>query len=264
GTYTFEVRGSNNEGVWNVQPARVTLIIAPPWWRTWWFYVLAAVILSATIYFLFQYRLRQNLKAFELRNRISRDLHDEVGSTLSSIGFLSSMALNDFDSANIKVHKTLSTISESSNKMLDAMSDIIWSIQPQNDSLENITARMISFASELLEARKIALSFRIANDLKHMHLGIAVRHDFFVIFKEAVNNIAKYSEAAEVYIQLEFATPYVSLTIKDNGKGFDPEKVTRGNGLRNMKSRAEKMNALYHLRSVAGEGTVITLKVKPD
>ncbi|HXL58737.1 MAG TPA: histidine kinase, partial [Chitinophagaceae bacterium] len=262
-TYTFEVKACNNNGIWNEKPARLTLIISPPWWSTRWFYTLCILVISGTIYILFQYRLRQKLKAYELRNTISRDLHDEVGSTLSSIGFLSSMALNDVDNNNVKIHSTLNSISESSHKMLDAMNDIIWNIQPENDTLENIIARMLSFASELLEARKISLHFKIADDLKHLHLGVAVRHDFFVIYKEAVNNLAKYSEASEAHINLEFHHPCLMLTIRDNGKGFDPEKIKSGNGLKNMESRAKKIGAVYHLHTVAGEGTTITLQVNP-
>ncbi len=263
GTYNFEVKACNNNGIWNEKPARLTLIISPPWWSTRWFYTLCILVISGTIYILFQYRLRQKLKAYELRNTISRDLHDEVGSTLSSIGFLSSMALNDVDNNNVKIHSTLNSISESSHKMLDAMNDIIWNIQPENDTLENIIARMLSFASELLEARKISLHFKIADDLKHLHLGVAVRHDFFVIYKEAVNNLAKYSEASEAHINLEFHHPCLMLTIRDNGKGFDPEKIKSGNGLKNMESRAKKIGAVYHLHTVAGEGTTITLQVNP-
>jgi ligand-binding sensor domain-containing protein/signal transduction histidine kinase len=264
GTYTFLVTACNNNGRWNEKPASITLIIALPWWRTWWFYLIVALLLCATVYTLFQYRLQQKLKAVELRNRISRDLHDEVGSTLSSIGFLSSMALNDVGTNNAKALRTLSSISDSSHKMLDAMNDIIWSIQPQNDTLNNIIARMISFASEILEARKISLHYNIENDIKHLHLGLAVRHDFYVIFKEAVNNLAKYSEATEAYISLKYLHPYLVLSINDNGKGFDIQCVKNGNGLRNMESRAKKMGAEYQLHSVQGKGTTITLQIRPD
>jgi signal transduction histidine kinase len=94
-------------------------------------------------------------------------------------------------------------------------------------------------------------------------MSIAVRHDFFVIFKEAVNNLAKYSDASEAYISLEFLPPHLILTIRDNGKGFDPQIISMGNGLKNMQSRAKKMGAQYHLLSVQGRGTTITLRVKP-
>lgn len=262
GTYTFLVTACNNNEIWNQTPAKITFIISPPWWKTWWFYSLLALVIAASVYGLFKYRLQQELKAFELRNTISRDLHDEVGSTLSSIGFLSSMALNDMDGSNPKTHHTLKSISESSNRMLDAMNDIIWSIQPQNDTLNNIVARMLSFASEILEARKISLHYNVPRELTNLHIGIAIRHDFYVIFKEAVNNLAKYSEATEAHIQLEHFHQQLVLTIRDNGKGFDEQKLSRVNGLRNMENRARKIGAEYRLLSIPGKGTTIILKVK--
>jgi len=262
GTYTFEVKACNNNGIWNETPAQVTLIISPPWWRTWWFYALCILTVTASVYTLFQYRLNQKLKVFELRNSISRDLHDEVGSTLSSIGFLSSMALDDMNNNKVKAQNTLSSINEQAHKMLDAMNDIIWNIQPENDTIENVIARMISFASELLEAKKITLHCNVADNVKHLRLTLAVRHDL-LIFKEAVNNLAKYSAASEAKIYLEFQHPFLILTVSDNGKGFDQQKIKNGNGLKNMQSRAKKIGAVYHLSTCVGQGTSITLKVKP-
>lgn len=262
GSYTFKVKASNNDDFWNDKGAQVTLVISPPFWATWWFSALAILLVIGSVYVLFQYSLHQKLKAFEIRNKISRDLHDEVGSTLSSIGFVSSMALND--NGNIdKMKHSLSSINDSSRAMLDAMNDIIWNIQPQNDILENIVARMMSYASELLEARKISMKYHIADNLKHLHLGLAVRHDFFVIFKEAVNNLAKYSSASEAYIKLDFISPDLVLTIKDNGKGFDPQNVSKGNGLKNMRSRADKIGAKYCLQTEPGKGTTVKLSIRP-
>lgn len=263
GTYTFEVKACNNDGIWNETPARLTLIIFPPWWRTWWFFTLCILTVAGSIYTFFRYHVNQKLTAFELRNTISRDLHDEVGSTLSSIGFLSSVALDDVDGNKEKTHTTLSSISESAHKMLDAMNDIIWNIQPQNDTIENIIVRMISFASELLESQKIILHCAIADNIKNLRLGLTVRHDFLVIYKEAVNNLAKYSAASEANINLEFQHPFLILTIRDNGKGFDPKMIKNGNGLKNMQSRAIKIGAIYHLHTGIGKGTTITLQVKP-
>jgi hypothetical protein len=261
GNYLFRVKAASSNGLWVEKSIKI--IITPPWWRTWWFYSFCILIITASIYILFRYRLSQKMKAFELRNTISRDLHDEVGSTLSSIGFLSSMALEDVDRSNDKVHNTLNSINESAHKMLDAMNDIIWNIQPQNDALSSIVVRMRSFASELLEAKKITLSFNIADNIKHLHLALQVRHDFLLIYKEAINNIAKYSTASEVNINVEFHHPYLVLTISDNGKGFDPKKVDGGNGLKNMQARAKKIRALYHVDTKIGKGTTIILHVRP-
>jgi two-component system, NarL family, sensor histidine kinase UhpB len=207
-------------------------------------------------------RLNQKLKGIELRNTISRDLHDDVGSTLSSIRFLSSMALDD-DKNEYRTQNALFSINESAQRMLEAMNDIIWSIQPQNDSLENVFVRMISFASDLLETKKIKLHWRVSDSIKHVQLGLAERHDLLLLFKEAMHNLAKYSEASEAAVSLDFQRPFLVLTIKDNGKGFDPEAQHTGNGLKNMESRAKKIGARYCLRSVLGQGTTISVQLKP-
>jgi signal transduction histidine kinase len=208
-------------------------------------------------------RLNQKLKSIELRNTISQDLHDDVGSTLSSIRFLSSMALDDTDKNEHKTKNTLTSINESAQRMLDAMNDIIWSIQPHNDTLENVFVRMISFASELLDVKKIKLHWKISDSIKEVQLGLAERHDLLLIFKEAVNNLAKYSEASEATINLDFQPPCLVLTISDNGKGFDPETINGGNGLYNMECRAKKIGAKYHLHTVIDNGTTVTLQLKP-
>ena len=106
------------------------------------------------------------------------------------------------------------------------------------------------------------MQYNIANDIKHLHLGLAVRHDFYVIFKEAINNLAKYSEATEAHITLQFIHPHLVLTISDNGKGFDVQTVKNGNGLKNMQNRAKKMAAKYELQAAPGKGTTITLYVR--
>ena len=227
--------------------------------------ILAAILFSIFIFrsILLRNRLNQKLKAIELRNTISRDLHDDVGSTLSSIRFLSSMALDENEKNEYKSQNTLMSINQSAQKMLDAMNDIVWSIQPQNDTLENIFVRMISFASDLFDAKKIKLQWKVNDAVKHVHIGPAVRHNLLLIFKEAVNNLAKYSEASEANISLDFQHSFLVLTIRDNGKGFDKEMIHAGNGLQNMVSRAKKIGAKYDLCTAPGKGTVIILQVKP-
>ena len=227
--------------------------------------ILAAILFSIFIFrsIILRNRLNQKLKAIELRNTISRDLHDDVGSTLSSIRFLSSLALDDNEKNEYKSQSTLISINQSAQKMLDAMNDIIWSVQPHNDTLENILVRMISFASDLFDAKKIKLQWKVDDAVKHVHIGPAVRHNLLLIFKEAVNNLAKYSEASEANILLDFKHSFLVLTITDNGKGFDQETIHAGNGLQNMESRAKKIGAKYDLYTAPGKGTVITLQVKP-
>ena len=261
GRYRFRVKAANSYGVWSER--NIIIIITPPWWHTWWFYAMCILTAVGLVYALFRYRLHQKLKAYELRNSISRDLHDEVGSTLSSIRFLSAMAVEDNNMQQGKAQSTLNSINESANKMLDAMNDIIWNIQPQNDTLDKVIARMVSFASELLEAQKVTLHCAITDNVKSIHLSLTVRRDILLIFKEAVNNLAKYSAATEAFIGLEFKSPFLTLTITDNGKGFDPDMNGTGNGLKNMQSRAQKIGAQFCLCTTLGKGTSITLQLKP-
>ena len=115
-----------------------------------------------------------------------------------------------------------------------------------------------------MEAKKISLNFNVEDNVKQLKLGLTVRHDFLIIYKEAVNNLAKYSAATLVNICLKYQQPYLILTISDNGKGFDPNTISyNGNGLKNMQTRAKKIGALYHLQTAGGQGTTITLQVKP-
>lgn len=218
--------------------------------------------MATSVYALFRYHLNQKLKAFQLRNAISRDLHDDVGATLSSIGFFSTMALDDVADNNLKMQNVLRRIKDSSQAMLDAMNDIIWNIQPENDTIDNVIARMIFFASEVLEAKKITLHYNVADNIKHLRLSLAVRHELFLIFKEAINNLAKYSEASEAAINLELHHAILKLVISDNGKGFDPLEVKTGNGLKNMQYRAEKIGAVYQLDATPGGGTSVRLHFK--
>ena len=122
---------------------------------------------------------------------------------------------------------------------------------------------MISFVSDLFEGKKIKLQWKVNDAVKHVHIGPAVRHNLLLIFKEAVNNLAKYSEASEANILLDFQHPFLVLTIRDNGKGFDKEMMHTGNGLQNMESRAKNIGAKYDLYTAPGNGTAITLQVKP-
>jgi signal transduction histidine kinase len=193
------------------------------------------------------------------RLRIARDLHDEMGSTLSSISILSEAALRnmqqDIDRARF------STIGERTRQVMEAMSDIVWSVNPANDTMENVLQRMKEFASEILEAQDIRLHFDTDDDVKRLTLPMEQRKDFYLLFKEAVNNAAKYSGASDVWVNVQSENGGLLLEVRDNGRGFDPAQVKRGNGLWNMERRAERMGAKFGLESRAGAGTALRLQV---
>ena len=156
----------------------------------------------------------------------------------------------------------LDQIGDASRKIIDAMSDIVWTINPKNDSFENIILRMRSFSYNLLKAKNIEHSFRADEGLNNMKLSMEERRNFFLIFKEAVNNIVKYSEATRVSIALTHENNLIKLSVRDNGRGFNVKQFSTGNGLLNMKSRAEEMNAVFKIESEPGSGTNVELTLK--
>jgi ligand-binding sensor domain-containing protein/two-component sensor histidine kinase len=260
GTYTFRVKAANNDGTWNHEGTYATVIVHPPFWRTWWFYALCALGLGTILYTYYRIRINQLIRLQNIRTRIARDLHDDIGSTLSSINIISSMA-DRVSPSETKSSELFHTISNASGQAMDLMSDIVWSINPGNDKLEMIIIRMRQYASEILEAAGIDFVIEMNEADKNILLPLEIRKDFFLIFKEAINNLAKYSRATKAIIRLKFTHHVIHLYIEDNGVGFDPDQVHSGNGLKNMKSRAMQMKSHMILSSKPGEGTRIELSV---
>src|SRR5690606_31365199 len=194
-----------------------------------------------------------------LRNRVARDLHDDMGSTLSTINILSSMAKTKLVTDPVKSSEYISKISDNSHRMMEAMDDIVWSIKPQNDSMEKVIARMREFANNVLETKNIDFTFEVEEEVYKLKLPMDARRNFFLIYKEAVNNLAKYSKTATAAITFSINKGKLTLRIEDYGTGFDSENSDNGNGLGNMKKRAEQMAGKLKIVSNKGEGTTILL-----
>lgn len=214
-----------------------------------------------------QENLIEQLKANEIlqsnmqhiRNKIARDLHDDIGSTLSSISILSGLALREKDT-----DQTLGAMSEikaSSISLMEKMDDIVWSINPRNDTLENLLMRVRHFATTLFEARGIEYKIIIEDPLDQVRLPMDFRQHIYLILKEAINNLIKYSEATEAGIRVGCHQQVLTLSVWDNGQGFDTDLSFSGNGLLSMKNRAALMQAELVIRSGRGQGTEIILRV---
>ncbi len=203
-------------------------------------------------------KLKQFMIAQEIRNNISRDLHDDLGSALSSISFISDMGQQ---SGLDKARKYHQLIGDTSRSMIDAINDIVWVVNPKNDSMESLIYRMRRFSSTLFEARNIRLSFRDDESLIQLQLPMNMRRNIYMIFKEIVNNTAKHSEATEVTIDLIRKGQHMLFRIADNGKGFDKDAPPSGNGLLNIQARALEINALLVISSTTGAGSIFELSV---
>lgn len=256
--YFFKVKASNSDGIWNETPAELTIIITPPFWQTAWFKILVIVIVMSLLYVFYRYRIGQILLLQRIRNKIAADLHDDIGSTLNSISVFSEVARKD----NSKRDHAMLMIGESSRKIVDSMSDIVWSINPENDSFDKIIFRMRSHSYNLLKAKKIECSFSADESLSGIKLPMDIRRNFYLIFKEALNNLVKYSQAAHASVLLSREHGSISFVIRDDGVGFDPTQEYSGNGLANMKKRAKEIDADLYIESVIDKGTTIELNLR--
>jgi signal transduction histidine kinase len=203
---------------------------------------------------------RRLLEIEKIRNHIARNLHDDIGSTLTSINILSKVALQHAGE-NISVRHDLEKIKNRTAVIMDSMADIIWAINPANDPIDQTMAKMREFASEILENAGIGFTFIEEGNITDLKLGVAERKNFYLIFKEAINNIVKYSGATVTEILLNRTTDRFLMKVSDNGKGFNHTKQYAGNGLKNMQSRAKEMNAVFTIDSSPLTGSIVYVSV---
>src|SRR6266498_1105220 len=264
GEYTFRVKASNNDGVWNEEGTSIKLIIMPPYWQTWWFTILCVFAGGLIVYAIWYNRMQKLRDIQRIRNKIASDLHDDLGATLSSISIMSELVNQEFRDQSPRASSLLEKIGSSSRNMIESVNDMVWAINPENDNFENIIKRMRTFGSEILSAKDIAFHFDFDKNLMQSKLKMDIRRNFYLIFKEAVNNIAKYSCAANAFVTIWNRDTNLKMTIRDDGNGFETHTAKRGNGLINIQQRAEIMKAHFNLKSVLGKGTTIELEFKNE
>lgn len=250
GTYTFIVR--TQAGTMPVgTTAEFTFTILPPWYRTWWAYLIYLIGTSGLLYSAHTLRVNQILKVQGMRNRIASDLHDEVSATLSSISYFAEAVGRDDRIEEKK--RFVELISASANDAKEKITDIVWAINPEHDDWKSFMAKCRRFASDLLESRDIKYRLRIDDDV----LGkpdMLVRQHLWMIFKEIITNAVRHSQATQIDVILAVKGNKLELVVQDNGIGL-PEKRDLGNGLRNIKKRAENIGAKLTLDTEPSFGT---------
>jgi signal transduction histidine kinase len=256
GTYTLLIKNADHHGIWNETPTKLVLIIKPPFWRTWWFISLVIAAIAALIYALFRYRLQQKLRVLQVRNRLHRDLHDDVGATLSSVKAYSEILK---DNPNNPVIAEL--IKDNSTEMLERLEVIAWATNPQHDNFKSLKNRMIKFAAPLCHSKNIQCNIESNGVNEEMQMPGEVRQNIFLVFKEAINNMIKYAEATECNTNIFIRSNQFVLQITDNGKGFDGTTKGTGSGWKNMQKRTGDLNGKLIIDSSPGKGTVITMSL---
>lgn len=265
GVYEFKVKATLRDGDWSGGHTSFKFRIKPAFWETWWFIALCIFAVATLGYLFYKYRINEIVKRQTMRNKIARDLHDNVGSTLGSISVFSEVA-KIYENQNKKqaVMDTLSKINSASFNMISEMNDIVWAIDPKNDQVEKILTRMDSFAKPLFVAKNISFNITYNQNVKELELQMEKRKNMYLIFKESVNNALKYADCKNFSVSFELHSQRLEMIIKDDGAGFDVTKAglrntLAGNGLQNMRTRAEEIKGQLSITSLQGKGTEIRL-----
>jgi signal transduction histidine kinase/ligand-binding sensor domain-containing protein len=262
GRYRFLVRAVTLEDrAASVVPAEVLIVVRPPLWRRAWFLGLVAIALAGGIAALYRYRVSHLLTLERMRTRIATDLHDDLGSSLSRISILSELARRRAE-GDADGTRLVTDIGETAREMMDALGESIWAIDPRRDDLRSLATRIRRFAGDLLESRGIVWNLQAPPDAEEIKLSPVERRQLYLIFKEALHNVARHSGAASVSMSLAVKSWRLTAIIRDDGRGFDePAEGETRHGLGSMTARAADLKGRLTIDSASGRGTEVRLEV---
>lgn len=274
GRYTFEVTACNEAGIWNEQGFRLAFSVRPFFWQTWWFRLTAAAVFTAALIGMVRYlsfrRLRRHLEQLERqaelhreRTRIARDMHDEVGAKLSRLSLLSEMASQP-SLAPESFRDEIGEISETARETIRSFEDIVWAVNPRNDSLADLVDYLCRFAEELFDGTSTGCAFDVPAELPAVELPTELRHHLFLAAKEALHNVLKHARASRVWLRVACTDQSLEIVIEDDGCGFcvETQGTGGGNGLGNMRERMRQMQGTFEVQSQQGVGSRVMLRTE--
>ena len=263
GSYILRVRAMNNDGVWSKRDATLSFTVTPFFWQRPWFRLvamIAALVLAALVLNAFtswkvhrqNVLLKQEVAVRRERARIARDLHDQIGASLTELSMLSDLAQSDSASST----PYLPRLARTARKAAAEMDEIVWAINPEHDNLASLLDYIGQQAMDLAGAAGVRCRLDFPEVVPPRHLTADFRHHLLLIVREAMNNAIKHAAASEVHIQVTPGDSELRVIVTDNGKGFDPGAVTTGgDGLANMNTRATALRGTLQIRSKPGAGT---------
>lgn len=271
GAFSFEVRARSRDGVWS-DPATLDFKIEPHFWQTLWFSIGAPTALLALLVGLagwgIQRKHRQQLVRLEQRQalereraRIAQDLHDDLGAGLTEINLGSSLA-QDVTTTPTEAREYAREIGARARDLAAALDEIVWAVNPRNDTVASLAAYMTQFAEQFLKTARLRVRFSVSNYLPDMPLNSEQRHHLFLVVKEAFNNIVRHAAATEVHLAMTADGGIMRITVADNGRGlpFDPAR-SGGNGLANMRARMQQLGGQCAITGATGQGTVVAMSL---
>jgi len=272
GDYQFEVKACNSDGVWNERGAVIGIVVTPFFWQTWWFRIgtLAGFTLAmiVAVRYISYRRLRVRLQSLEQeaaldkeRRRIARDIHDDLGGSLTQIAMLSDLALED-RAAPEKSAEHVGQISTRAREGIRSLDEIIWAVNPSNDTLQHLVDYIGQFAVGFLGASRIRCFVDLPEEMPDRNISSEVRHHLFLVVKETLTNIVRHARASEVWVRTVVTADSLQISIEDNGQGFaGAPSDADADGLRNMTERMREIGGEFHIETRTGSGTRVLLRL---
>jgi signal transduction histidine kinase len=280
GRYLFQVKASNNDGVWNEKGLSLAIVVVPPFWQTWWFIGIMALVSAGTfggiVRFISTQKLKKRIEQLEhekalqeermrTREQIARDLHDDLASTVGSASLFVESVKHHLKDAPTQAREFLNKTSSLLTEAEQSMSDIVWSVSPHHDTLESLLVRIRLQTSDVCRASGMQYEVTIPETDVALPLPGDVRRNIYLVFKEAINNAVQHSGAQSVRVSISYLGGVFEVAVVDNGKGIPSvpsvEKPSkRGHGLRNMRLRADEIGAEFEIVPSPGGGTTVRLR----
>jgi signal transduction histidine kinase/ligand-binding sensor domain-containing protein len=282
GHYRFQVTACNNDGFWNPTGASLSFIVLPFFWQTWWFQIITGISMAALLaggaFWISRRRVRLRLERSERqhalereRARIARDIHDDLGASLTRITMLSQSVRAELDAA-APAAGDVDQIYTTARELTRAMDEIVWAVNPKHDTLDSLVTYLGRFAQQFLSAAGVRCRLDVPVYLPAAGVTSEVRHNLFLALKEALHNVVNHARATEVRLTLKLDSDRFTLCVADNGKGFSPNtdslgeadaaRLSSGNGLPNMRKRLEGIGGQCILDTAPGEGTRVQFVIK--
>ena len=271
GTYRLHVQETTAMGVPTGIDAQLTVLVPQPFWKKPWFsgaiaLVIVLIIMSVMRYIVWQRTRREmlhlrNQRALEQeRLRIAHDIHDDLGARVTQISLLSAMAHRN-QSLPEKARTDFDQISQMSRDLISALYETVWAVNPENDNLDALGNYLCQMLNQLCEQAGLGCRLDIQDLPKDIQVSSQIRHNITLAVKESLNNVIKHAKATEVIVRITFEKMVLTISVQDNGRGFNPAESTAGNGLKNIKLRLESIGGSSFIESQPGKGTTVHLRL---
>ena len=271
GNYQFEVTACNEDGIWNDKGATLQVQVLPPFWNTWWFRTAAIIclvgIIVGSVHYVSTQRLQRQVAALRQqealekeRARIARDLHDQLGANLTQVALLGELAESDKESPH-EVEAHARQISQTARETTHSLDEIVWTVNPSNDTLDGLVNYVCKYAQEYLAVAGLKYRLEVPPHLPNTPISPELRHNVFLASKEAITNVVRHAHATSAAVRLKLDHGSFTFEIEDNGKGFSDSDANKGrNGLKNMRKRLEDVGGQFSMTSGSDGGTRVSLK----